>query len=166
MFLTSSYSLIKNIFESVWVKFSIWTKHWTKKPAKRSSSTHDKKHKASYEDDSCTAQQNEQINSAFLPVHIPLVLLVQLNQIIFLWIRSPVVCFKFFNFSFSNLWFVKKRRMSKQVYLNASGNGISYIKQIPSCTLFWKTYEDSEHLLQDPDFHKRWMSHRPIPQHS
>jgi hypothetical protein len=31
-----------------------------------------------------TAQQNEQINSAFLPVHIPLVLLVQLNQIIFL----------------------------------------------------------------------------------
>ena len=39
----------------------------------------------------------------FLPVHFTLVLLVEVNQIIFLRVRSPIVCFKLLNISFSDL---------------------------------------------------------------
>jgi len=109
--------------------------------------TSDNTFKASYKNGTCTPQ----INSAVLPVHIPLVLLVQLNQILFFWVRTPVVCFKLLNISFSDLWFITKWRIWKQVYHNASGKGIANIQQIPSCTLFWKMHEDSEHLLPDPD---------------
>lgn len=43
------------------------------------------------------------VMSSSLPVHITLEFLEQINQIFLLWLRASVICFKFFNISFSDL---------------------------------------------------------------
>ena len=47
--------------------------------------------------------KNRTVGTLSLPVHITLEFLEQINQIFLLWLRTSVICFKFFYVSFSDL---------------------------------------------------------------
>ena len=121
-------SFIKNILESVWVKFRIWTKALNRIVYKVKL----------LQISSLNLLPNKRffLITMFLPIHITLALLVQINQIIFLRVRPPIVCFKLLNISFSDLF---------SIYYNISATQITSISQgigrkrdhVPSCTLLW-----------------------------
>lgn len=77
-------------------------------------------------------------HNALLPVHVTLALLVQVNQILLLRFRSPIVRLKLLNIRFSDLlsYNIKLHNLKTSRVQGLKKYHKLNMKQVPSCTLF------------------------------